>query len=77
MRLSEFDRALIDEFGDAYGRSLLRDVVIGSLGDRTAREALDAGEPPKRVWIELCREMGVPQERWYGVGRLDPRERQR
>ena len=24
--------------------------VIGSLGGRTVQEALDAGEPPKRVW---------------------------
>ena len=76
MRRSEFDRALGDEFG-AGGATLLRDLVIGALGDRTGREALDAGTPPRDVWLALCAEMQVPDGRRYGVGRLDPRERVR
>lgn len=75
MRASEFQRAVADEFGPVYGASLVKDLVIGALGDRTSAEALAAGEPPKRVWLELCREAGVPEERRHGVGRLDPRRR--
>lgn len=75
MRRSEFDRAINDEFGEAYGASLLRDVVLGALRDRTAREALEQGVPPREVWLALCREMQVPEARWHGVGRLDPRSR--
>jgi hypothetical protein len=41
----------------------------------TAREALDAGVPPRDIWLALCSETDVPATRRYGVGRLDPRER--
>lgn len=73
MTRSEFLRAIVDEFGDAYGRSLVRDVVLGSLGDRTADEALAQGVAPKDVWLALCAVMDVPRERWYGAGRPEPR----
>lgn len=73
MTRSEFARAIVDEFGDAYGRSLVRDLVISSLGDRTADEALTAGTSPREVWLALCAAMDVPRERWYGAGRPEPR----
>lgn len=73
MRLSEFQRAVTDEFGEVYGASVVRDLVLDGLQDRTAKEALDAGVDARTVWESLCTSMGVPQERWYGVGRLDPR----
>ncbi|MFD2758776.1 DUF3046 domain-containing protein [Gulosibacter faecalis] len=73
MRLSEFQRAVRDEFGEAYGTSVVRDVVIGALGDRTARQALDDGEDARSVWLAVCSAMDVPRERWYGVGLLDPK----
>lgn len=73
--MSEFQRAVADEFGDAYGRSLLNDLVLGVLGDRTAREALHGGVPPRKVWLALCDAMDVPQERRIGVGRLEPLKR--
>ncbi|RRJ87994.1 DUF3046 domain-containing protein [Gulosibacter macacae] len=73
MRTSEFQRAVADEFGAAYGATVVRDVVLDALADRTAQEALDAGEDPRRVWEALCAAMDVPRDRWYGVGRLDPR----
>ncbi len=73
MTRSEFARAIADEFGDAYGRTLVRDLVISSLGDRTADEALIAGTPPREVWLALCGAMDVPRERWYGAGRPEPR----
>jgi len=65
---SEFDRALIDEFGATQGRAILRDVVITELGDITGGEALDRGVAPRVVWRALCQVMDVAATRRYGVG---------
>ncbi|PPG39954.1 DUF3046 domain-containing protein [Pseudoclavibacter sp. RFBA6] len=75
MRKSEFDRAVVDEFGDAYGRSLMRDLVLGAVGDRTAQQALDDGVEPRDIWLALCADTGVPESRRHGVGTIDPRTR--
>jgi len=74
MRRSEFLRAVEDEFG---GRSivLMTDLVLGAVGNRTPSEALEAGIPPRDIWLALCEENDVPAERRYGVGRLEPRRR--
>nr|WP_130485191.1 DUF3046 domain-containing protein [Microcella putealis] len=69
MKLSEFRRAVADEFGEAYGRSLVRDLVLGDVGNRTAEQALDAGLAPRDVWFALCAATDVPRDRWYGAGR--------
>jgi len=74
MRRSEFLRAVADEFG-ARAPALMNDLVLSAIGDRTAAAALDAGVPPKDVWLALCAETDVPMERRYGVGRLEPRRR--
>jgi len=74
MRRSEFDRAVTDEFG-SQGSALIADLVLSTLGDRTATQALDAGIPAREVWLALCAETDVPLERRYGVGRLEPRGR--
>jgi len=74
MRRSEFERAVQDEFG-AQASTLVRDLVLADVGGRTAVEALDAGVPPREVWLALCVETDVPAERRYGVGRLEPRRR--
>ena len=74
MRRSEFLRAVDDEFG-ARAVALMNDLVLGATGGRTAAEALDAGVPPREIWLALCAEMDVPPERRYGVGRLEPRRR--
>jgi hypothetical protein len=74
MRRSEFDRAVAAEFG-GRGPALIDDLALGPLADRTARQALDAGESPRAVWLALCVEADVPESRRYGVGRLDLRER--
>lgn len=73
MRLSEFRRAVSEEFGDAYAAVLLRDHWLTTL-DGTARDALDRGIPAREVWFALCDELQVPPERRYGRGLLDPRE---
>lgn len=70
---SEFSRAIADEFGEAYGRTIVRDTVLTALGERTADEALSAGAAPREVWLALCSAMDVPRERWYGAGRPEPK----
>lgn len=72
MRRSEFLRAVDDEFG-GRATSLTHDLVLGALGT-TALEALEAGVPPRDIWLALCDEVDVPAQRRYGVGRLDPRK---
>lgn len=74
MRRSEFLRAVDDEFG-ARASLLVDDLVLAGLGDLTAAQAMDAGVPPREVWLALCAEMDVPLDRRYGVGRLEPRRR--
>jgi hypothetical protein len=74
LRRSEFDRAVRDEFGPQSG-TLTVDLVLSKVGDRTAVEALDAGVPPRDVWLALCVETDVPLERRYGVGRVQPKSR--
>ncbi|CAN5435070.1 hypothetical protein BH23ACT6_BH23ACT6_19260 [soil metagenome] len=63
MRLSEFWALMEQEFGGPYGRSLARSHAIHALGDRTASEAIEAGEPVRRVWASLCDDLEVPPER--------------
>ena len=53
----------------------MSDLVLSAVGDRTAADAIDAGVPPRDVWLALCAETDVPIERRYGVGRLEPRRR--
>ncbi len=72
MTRSEFFLAVLDEFGDAQGRSLVRELVLGDLGHHTAEVALDDGIAPKQVWAALCDAMGVPRERRHGVGQGQP-----
>jgi hypothetical protein len=43
-----------------YARAWADQVVIGELGERTASEALDAGEPPKAVWAAVWRTLELP-----------------
>jgi hypothetical protein len=74
MRRSEFLRAVDAEFG-GRASSLVSDLVLTQMGDRTAAEALAAGVPPREIWLALCAEMDVPLERRHGAGRMEPRKR--
>ncbi|WP_309711107.1 DUF3046 domain-containing protein [Pseudolysinimonas sp.] len=71
LKLSEFTRAVDDEFG-AFGRVLLRDTVMVELGNRTPEQALAAGIPARDVWIAMCRVQEVPVDRWHGAGLPKP-----
>ncbi|WP_458041290.1 MULTISPECIES: DUF3046 domain-containing protein [Bacteria] len=73
MRRSEFERAVEDEFGAAYGAVVTADLSLDALGGRTAAVAIAAGVDPREVWVALCAATDVPPERRYGVGRLEPR----
>ncbi len=73
VRTSEFWRAVADEFGDAHGRFLVRDLVLVECGDRTAEAAISDGVDAREVWLALCRATDVPRSRWHGVGTLPPR----
>lgn len=73
MRLSEFWIAVAEEFGDAYGRMLVRDLVLTEIGGVTGEEALRRGSAPRDIWLALCRASDVPQERWHGVGQIRER----
>lgn len=73
MTRSEFSRAIAAEFGEAYGRTLVRDLVLTPLGERTAEQALAGGAAPREIWLALCAAMDVPRERWYGAGRPEPK----
>ncbi|GAB3599774.1 DUF3046 domain-containing protein [Microbacterium tumbae] len=74
MRRSEFLRAVDAEFG-ARGASLVNDLVLNELGGRTPAQALDAGVPPRDIWLTLCVATDVPLARRHGAGRLEPRRR--
>ncbi|WP_437582189.1 DUF3046 domain-containing protein [Paramicrobacterium sp. CJ85] len=74
MKLSEFRYAVSQEFGEGYGRVLMRDLVLPQLGGRSAEHALDDGVPPKDVWAALCDAAEVPEGRRHGVGLPSPRK---
>jgi len=72
LKLSEFQFAVDAEFGAGYGRVVVDDLVLASLGGRTAREALAAGVRPRDVWLALCEATDVPESRRHGAGRPVP-----
>jgi hypothetical protein len=74
MKLTEFRRAVDDEFG-RMAPVLMRDTVIVELGNRTPDEAIAAGLPAREVWLAICRAEQVPRSRWYGAGRAEPKDR--
>lgn len=69
MRLSEFRALMSDEFGAGYADTVARRHSIRDLGSRTAEEALADGVPPRTVWLALCDDMDVPEERRWGKER--------
>ncbi|HET6241810.1 MAG TPA: DUF3046 domain-containing protein [Arthrobacter sp.] len=66
MRISDFWRLMDDEFGAGYSRVLSSTLVLAGVGGRTADQALDAGVPPRQVWLALCEVQDVPPERRLG-----------
>jgi hypothetical protein len=60
VRLTEFWERMNARFGAAYADSVARDQVIGRLGDRTAHDALEAGEDVRDVWLAVCEHFDIP-----------------
>ncbi|UMG92679.1 DUF3046 domain-containing protein [Nocardioides sp. TF02-7] len=60
MRHTEFWARLDHHLGRSYSRTWAEQVVIGDLDHRTAKEALDAGVPPKQVWEAVWRTLELP-----------------
>lgn len=71
MKLSEFRRATQEEFGETYAGVVLRDHWLPKL-HMTGSEALEAGIAPKQVWMALCEEFQIAEERRYGRGLIEP-----
>jgi len=74
VRLSEFRIAVEEEFGEAYGRVITNDLVLGDVGGLTAEQAIRAGFPPRAIWNALCDASDVPADRRYGVGLREARD---
>lgn len=60
MRHTEFWVRMEKALGDDYASSWAELTVIGALGSRTVREALDAGVEPKQVWAAVHEVLGLP-----------------
>lgn len=60
MRHTEFWTLMEQALGRDYARTWAELTVIGELGSRTAKEALDAGAAPKDVWGAVRRALELP-----------------
>lgn len=60
MRHTELRTRMDAALGSGYARTWADLYVMSELGGRTVEQALDAGESPKRVWIAVWRELGLP-----------------
>ena len=60
MRHTEFWQRMEDALGPSYARVWAETQVIGALGSRTPREALEAGESPKTVWRAVWATLELP-----------------
>ncbi|HSP60943.1 MAG TPA: DUF3046 domain-containing protein [Ornithinimicrobium sp.] len=65
MRLSEFWALMEQEFGQGYAALVAQGQALGSLGSRTAEQALADGDPVRRVWEAVVRDLDVPPEHHY------------
>ena len=60
VRLQEFRARMESQFGSLRAQYVARDHVFGTLGGRSALEAIDAGVPVRTVWLETCKEYAAP-----------------
>ena len=60
MRHTEFWARMEAALGPTYARTWARQHVLSALGERTASEALAAGEAPKVVWRAVWAELELP-----------------
>lgn len=67
MRYREFWQLVDEVLGSAHGRALVHELVLPTLGARTAEQALDAGTEPRDVWHALCDELDIPDPQRWGL----------
>ncbi|MGH3497163.1 MAG: DUF3046 domain-containing protein [Nocardioidaceae bacterium] len=60
MKHSEFWARMETHLGGAYTQVWSEQYVLRELDGRTVRQALDAGEPPKRVWRAVWAALELP-----------------
>ena len=60
VRLQEFWSRMEQQFGSMRARTLANDHVFSTLGGLTAVDAIEAGVPIRRVWLEICAAYDVP-----------------
>lgn len=60
MRHTEFWSRMERALGTGYYRIWSEQFVMAELGERTAREALDAGMEPKQVWRAVWAALDLP-----------------
>ena len=60
MREQELWRRLTTHIGPSLVTMWTRDVVLTDLGDRSVREALDAGVPAQQVWRAVWSFLALP-----------------
>ena len=65
MRLSEFWSLMEGAFGRGYAAIVADSHVLGSLGSRTAAAAIEEGEPVRRVWEAVVRDLDVPLDKQH------------
>lgn len=65
MRLSQFWGLMEDEFGVGYARVLAGSLVLSPY-QQTAEGALASGVSPRDVWLTVCDQQEVPEERRLG-----------
>ncbi|WP_083893890.1 DUF3046 domain-containing protein [Corynebacterium capitovis] len=68
MRLTEFERLVVDEFGLARARWVVDSHVLPP-ENLTAGELVEKGVDPRDVWERLCDAFDVPEARRLGVDR--------
>lgn len=65
MRESDFWLLAAEVFGISYAKSLMRELHLSALDDKTAEQSLDQGVEPRKVWHAVCDAMGLDdKERW-------------
>lgn len=67
VRRSEFWVLAEDVLGVARARTVVTDLVLTDLGDRTGGRALEDGVDPGAVWTALCDALDIPPARRYAA----------
>ena len=63
MRITVFRKQMAGEFGPVRGEMVAQDHVLSALGGLTPDQALEAGIPPKEIWLAVCDAFDVPEQR--------------